>query len=47
MAMVSDVCDRVVVLHAGEVIARGTPAEILRDRRVARSYLGELADPSA
>ncbi|MDQ0470771.1 ABC transporter ATP-binding protein [Labrys wisconsinensis] len=42
MEMVADVCDEVVVLDAGAVIARGSPAEIRRDARVMRSYLGEI-----
>jgi ABC-type branched-subunit amino acid transport system ATPase component len=41
MEMVSDLCDRVTVLDAGEVIAEGTPASIRADLRVMRSYLGE------
>jgi ABC-type branched-subunit amino acid transport system ATPase component len=41
MDMIANVCDRVVVLDAGEVIAEGTPTEIRADRRVMRSYLGE------
>lgn len=32
---------RVVVLHHGEVIARGTPAEAVRDAAVLQCYLGE------
>ena len=43
MEMVADVCDEVVVLDAGTVIARGSPAEVRRDDRVMRSYLGEAA----
>ena len=31
----------VVVLHHGEVIARGTPAEVVRDAAVLECYLGE------
>lgn len=42
MEMISNICDTVVVLDAGVVIARGTPAEIRRDRTVMRSYLGEV-----
>jgi ABC-type branched-subunit amino acid transport system ATPase component len=43
MEMVADLCDRVYVLDAGEVIAEGTPAAIRSDARVMRSYLGEPA----
>ena len=43
MEMIADVCDEVVVLDAGAVIARGAPASIRQDRRVMRSYLGEVA----
>jgi ABC-type branched-subunit amino acid transport system ATPase component len=43
MDMVASVCDRVIVLDAGEVIAEGTPAAIRADARVMRSYLGEAA----
>jgi ABC-type branched-subunit amino acid transport system ATPase component len=43
MELVADACDTVVVLHAGQVIARGTPAEIRRDATVVRTYLGERA----
>ena len=31
MSLVRAVCDRVVVLNFGEVLARGTPDEIARD----------------
>jgi ABC-type branched-subunit amino acid transport system ATPase component len=33
-------CDRVVVLDFGEVLARGTPAEIARNPAVIEAYLG-------
>jgi branched-chain amino acid transport system ATP-binding protein len=32
--------DRVIVLHSGEIMASGTPAEIRADRRVQEVYLG-------
>ncbi len=34
------VCQRAYIFHEGEVIARGTPDEILKDRKVLSVYLG-------
>jgi branched-chain amino acid transport system ATP-binding protein len=41
MAAMMRLAQRIVVLHHGERIAEGTPAEITRDRRVVDAYLGE------
>jgi len=41
MRAVMALAERVVVLHHGEVIARGTPAEVVRDPAVLGCYLGE------
>ena len=38
-----EVADRVLVLHHGELLAEGTPAEIRADERVRRVYLGQRA----
>lgn len=43
MPFVSRLCDRLVVLDLGQLIANGQPADVLRDARVMASYLGEDA----
>jgi branched-chain amino acid transport system ATP-binding protein len=39
MQVVMELCDRITVLHYGEVLAQGTPAEIQRNPRVLEVYL--------
>ena len=36
-----DIIDRAAIIHAGEVLFEGTPAEIVDDPEVRRVYLGE------
>jgi len=43
MPLVMGVCDRVVVLNQGRVIAEGQPAAIQRNPDVIRAYLGQGA----
>ncbi len=35
------VCDRAYILHAGTILAKGTPEEILADENVKKVYLGK------
>ncbi len=39
LAFIRSLCDRITVLHQGEVVSVGTPAEIERDPNVERVYL--------
>jgi branched-chain amino acid transport system ATP-binding protein len=43
MRAVMALAQRVLVLHHGETIAQGQPAQVVRDPAVVKSYLGTEA----
>jgi branched-chain amino acid transport system ATP-binding protein len=47
MGLVLEVCERVLVLDFGRLVAEGPPAEIRRDPRVIDAYLGETHGDAA
>jgi ABC-type branched-subunit amino acid transport system ATPase component len=41
MAIIRELCDTVIVMDAGKVLASGTPEVALSDKAVIEAYLGE------
>lgn len=41
MPVIMNLCDRIYVLHHGELICEGVPDKVIRDPDVVRAYLGE------
>lgn len=39
--LVLEVCDRVVIMDGGRVVAEGRPSEIVNDKEVLRAYMGD------
>ena len=47
MPLLTSICERMIALEVGAIIAEGTPHEIQRHEAVVRSYLGTDTDAIA
>ena len=45
MDLIMEICERIIVLNAGRIIAAGAPREVQTNPDVIRVYLGEHATP--
>jgi branched-chain amino acid transport system ATP-binding protein len=40
MDLIMNNCERVIVMHQGQILTEGTPGEIQADEQVIEAYLG-------
>jgi branched-chain amino acid transport system ATP-binding protein len=41
MALIRELCDHVIVMDSGKLLAQGRPEEVLSQKEVIEAYLGE------
>ena len=41
MDLIRELCDYIIVMDSGQVLARGAPAEVLENKKVVEAYLGK------
>ena len=46
MRVIMSICERIVVINEGKIIAVGKPTEIQNNAEVVRVYLGEKTGPA-
>jgi branched-chain amino acid transport system ATP-binding protein len=44
MRAIMNICDRILVLNFGRLLAEGTPEQVARDPQVIEAYLGRSAE---
>jgi len=47
MDVVRELADRIIVLHNGQLVADGEPAEVIASRVVQEAYLGITVEEAA
>jgi branched-chain amino acid transport system ATP-binding protein len=47
LKFIMTLCERVTVMNMGEILAKGSPSEIVKNKRVVEAYIGQEAGTAA